>query len=212
MSKIKILGLAFLISMSTCEISQAAQVSDFNIHGWENLTDSRKIAVQKGIDSIPSEIGQLHKLLSGDVYLVNGMLYFDGEIDPDLQGVYWHESRDIDLSMLDCWTDIDVSTATTHEFGHFVYFQSYVWWSDESKKQLETDYNYWKQYSDDCSDTEETFAFLYSMYRGVGGKYLSQASIDMVKEAEEICNWYYNELKDSDFEFGPGMGAPVLSR
>ena len=210
--EIKTLSLALFMILVMGNIAQGAQLEDINLHGWDSLTDERKQAFQRGIRDIPDEIVKLHQMMGAGVYLVDGMLYFGGEVDPNLQGVYWHESRDIDLSVSSYWTTEDISITTAHEFGHFVYFQTYAFWSEEARNQLEKDYKYWKKYVDEFTDIEEAFAVLYSMYRGAPRYYLSQDCIKMIEDAEKMCRWIYeSKLEDSEFEFGPGMEVPDIN-
>lgn len=200
--------MACMLLAAAAGTAQAAQAEDVRKQGWEVLPEDKKEAFREGIKQIPDEVVELHRLEGARVVFVDGLLCPNGgDGDPRVKGLYWHDDKKIELAISSNWSNSEISTAAAHEFGHFLYFQTYIFWTEEEKAQLAAEYNYWKQYSYDCADIEETFAVLYSMYRGSGEQYLSDACKAMLGGAEQDCAWLVERKTKGgpSWEFGPGM-------
>ena len=203
--------MAGMLSAAATGTAQAAQAEDVRKQGWEALPEDRKEAFRTGIAQIPDEVVELHRIEGARVVFVDGLLCPNGgDGDPRVKGLYWHDDKKIELAVSSNWSNAEISTAAAHEFGHFLYFQTYMFWTEEEKAQLEAEYDYWKQYSFDCTDREETFAVLYSMYRGFSGQFLSEECKAMLSGAEQDCVWLVERKTQGSpsWGFGPGMEMP----
>lgn len=192
-------------------VAQAAEISDLlPMAGWDALPQDVRGYFEEGIQGIPDEVMKLYKFKGGEVNFVDeAPLAPDGQEDPAVRGLYWINDHKIELAVGDTWEPADMQVTVAHEFGHFLYAQTYSQWSRQSKEQLENEFVYWKQHTFECMDEKETFAYLYSLYRGINGQYLSQECIAMLQEAEDVCSWVYGRYSRGD-EIGPGIAPDWL--
>ena len=169
-----VLSAALACTMLT-QPAYAASVSDLNIRGWGSLSADTQASIEAGIVNIPDAVARYHKDMGAEVAFVHNRLRPNGGPENEnTKGLYWHRTSNIEICIMEKWDPLQYYQTVTHELGNFLYFKTYPLWSQEMKDQLETQFQYWKPYSEECPDKEETFAFLYAMYRAYGSPYLSE--------------------------------------
>lgn len=206
--KISILFISLIISLfDLCNISYGAIVKDVEIHWYESKSEDIKYIIDYSLSIIPNDVLKYYNKLDGEIYLIDGPLYNKYQYDNvnnDTIGLYLSHSNEIAIRT-DVLLDIDssdvYSRAILHEFGHFLYNKTYLYLHDESKNKVKENYEYYKNYNPACYNEDETFAELYSWYLSGNTKMLDNDTIEMYKEAENICSILLNY----DIEQGPGM-------
>ena len=184
---IKTLLLSSIVTIFAVTPTHAAILDEFNIIGFDQLSDEMKDRIRTGIELIPQEILDLHKSKGGKIVFKDEVLDENGN---NVSGLYWLSGPDE--------TDIWINTGITdqcnssyhsegrtlcHELGHFIHD---VWkpnMSEHDKELLQSRYKYWSQYTDTCYDVDETFAFLYSEY--TFNERLTDDELQLIKSAEE---------------------------
>lgn len=206
----KIVLLVTLSCMVFSQTSFAASVYDMDIEGWETLSADTQSKIENGIKPIPDSVTKYHKWCKAKLSFVNDILSPDGYENEKIKGVYYIRNSNIEISTMDTWNPDFIYETVTHELGHFLYSKTYSLWSAKSKEQLDTQFEYWNQYSPECYNKEETFAFLYAMYRAYNSPYINMECKDMINEAEKICDKLYEISTDeSGIEIGPGTAEQI---
>lgn len=200
----KILMSAAAVCILSTGTAYAAEITDITMFGWEALPQETRGYFEAGIKDIPDEVIKLYALKGGKVHFMDGVLASDGHEEPAVRGLYWIKDHKIELAVGEDREPAYIQITAAHEFGHFLYSMTYSQWSDQSKEQLKNNFAYWSQYTFDCTDERETFAYLYSMYRAINDPYLSRECIAMLQEAEDICSWTYSRFISGEV-IGPGM-------
>lgn len=206
--KISILFISLIISLfGLCNTSYGAIVKDVEIHWYESKSEDIKYIIDHSLSIIPNDVLKYYNKLDGEIYLIDGPLYNKYQYDNvnnDTIGLYFSHSNEIAIRT-DVLLNIDSSNvysrAILHEFGHFLYNKTYLYLYDESKNKVKENYEYYKNYNPACYNEDETFAELYSWYLSGNTKMLDNDTIEMYKEAENICSILLNY----DIEQGPGM-------
>lgn len=206
--KISILFISLIISLfGLCNTSYGAIVKDVEIHWYESKSEDIKYIVDHSLSIIPNDVLKYYNKLDGEIYLIDGPLYTKYQYDNvnnDTIGLYLSHSNEIAIRT-DVLLNIDSSNiysrAILHEFGHFLYNKTYLYLYDESKNKVKENYEYYKNYNPACYNEDETFAELYSWYLSGNTKMLDNDTIEMYKEAENICSILLNY----DIEQGPGI-------
>lgn len=206
--KINILFISLIISLfGLCNTSYGAIVKDVEIHWYESKSEDIKYIIDHSLSIIPNDVLKYYNKLDGEIYLIDGPLYNKYQYDNvnnDTIGLYFSHSNEIAIRT-DVLLNIDSSNvysrAILHEFGHFLYNKTYLYLYDESKNKVKENYEYYKNYNPACYNEDETFAELYSWYLSGNTKMLDNDTIEMYKEAENICSILLNY----DIEQGPGM-------
>ena len=206
--KISILFISLIISLfGLCNTSHGAIVEDIKINGYESESEDIKYIVDHSLSIIPNDVLKYYNKLDGEIYLIDGPLYNKYQYDNvnnDTIGLYLSHSNEIAIRT-DVLLNIDSSNiysrAILHEFGHFLYNKTYLYLHDESKNKVKENYEYYKNYNPACYNEDETFAELYSWYLSGNTKMLDNDTIEMYKEAENICSILLNY----NIEQGPGM-------
>ena len=206
--KISILFISLIISLfGLCNTSYGAIVKDVEIHWYESKSEDIKYIVDHSLSIIPNDVLKYYNKLDGEIYLIDGPLYTKYQYDNvnnDTIGLYLSHSNEIAIRT-DVLLNIDSSNiysrAILHEFGHFLYNKTYLYLYEESKNKVKENYEYYKNYNPACYNEDETFAELYSWYLSGNTKMLDNDTIEMYKEAENICSILLNY----DIEQGPGI-------
>lgn len=206
--KISILFISLIISLfGLCNTSYGAIVKDVEIHWYESKSEDIKYIIDHSLSIIPNDVLKYYNKLDGEIYLIDGPLYNKYQYDNvnnDTIGLYLSHSNEIAIRT-DVLLNIDSSNiysrAILHEFGHFLYNKTYLYLYEESKNKVKENYEYYKNYNPACYNEDETFAELYSWYLSGNTKMLDNDTIEMYKEAENICSILLNY----DIEQGPGM-------
>lgn len=206
--KISILFISLIISLfGLCNTSYGAIVEDIKINGYESESEEVRDIIDHSLSIIPNDVLKYYNKLDGEIYLIDGPLYNKYQYDNvnnDTIGLYLSHSNEIAIRT-DVLLNIDSSNiysrAILHEFGHFLYNKTYLYLHDESKNKVKENYEYYKNYNPACYNEDETFAELYSWYLSGNTKMLDNDTIEMYKEAENICSILLNY----DIEQGPGM-------
>lgn len=206
--KISILFISFIISLfGLCSISYGSITEDVEVHGYESESEDVKYIICHSLSIIPDDVLKYYNKLDGEIYLIDGPLYDKYQYDNvnnDTIGLYFSHSNEIAIRT-DVLLDIDSSNvynrAILHEFGHFLYNKTYLYLYEESKNKVKENYEYYKNYNPACYNEDETFAELYSWYLSGNIKMLDSDTIEMYKEAENICSILIN----NNIEQGPGM-------
>ncbi len=207
-----VLSAALACTMLT-QPAYAASVSDLNIRGWAAFLLIPRRALRRGSSISLTPLRNTIRTWGAEVAFVHNRLRPNGGPENEnTKGLYWHRTSNIEICIMEKWDPLQYYQTVTHELGNFLYFKTYPLWSQEMKDQLETQFQYWKPYSEECPDKEETFAFLYAMYRAYGSPYLSEECMQMIRDAEEICTKLYNaDLEGLDISVGPGVIGKVRS-
>lgn len=206
--KISITFIILFISLFIiCDISYGAIVEDIKINGYESESEDIKYIIDHSLSIIPNDVLNYYNKLDGEIYLIDGPLYNKYQYDNvnnDTIGLYLSHSNEIAIRT-DVLLNIDSSNiysrAILHEFGHFLYNKTYLYLYEESKNKVKENYEYYKNYNPACYNEDETFAELYSWYLSGNTKMLDNDTIEMYKEAENICSILLNY----DIEQGPGI-------
>lgn len=206
--KISILFISLIISLfGLCNTSYGAIVKDVEIHWYESKSEDIKYIIDHSLSIIPDDVLKYYNKLDGEIYLIDGPLYNKYQYDNvnnDTIGLYFSYNNEIAIRT-DVLLNIDSSNvysrAILHEFGHFLYNKTYLYLYDESKNKVKENYEYYKNYNPACYNEDETFAELYSWYLSGNTKMLDNDTIEMYKEAENICSILLNY----DIEQGPGI-------
>ena len=206
--KISILFISLIISLfGLCNTSYGAIVEDIKINGYESESEEVRDIIDHSLSIIPNDVLKYYNKLDGEIYLIDGPLYNKYQYDNvnnDTIGLYLSHSNEIAIRT-DVLLNIDSSNiysrAILHEFGHFLYNKTYLYLHDESKNKVKENYEYYKNYNPTCYNEDETFAELYSWYLSGNTKMLDNDTIEMYKEAENICSILLNY----DIEQGPGI-------
>lgn len=206
--KISIVFIILFISLFiVCDISYGAIVEDIKINGYESESEEVRDIIDHSLSIIPDDVLNYYNKLNGEIYLINGPLYdkyqYD-DINNDTIGLYFSYDNEIAIRT-DVLLDIDssdvYSRAILHEFGHFLYNKTYLYLYEESKNKVKENYEYYKNYNPTCYNEDETFAELYSWYLSGNTKMLDNDTIEVYKEAENICSILLN----NNIEQGPGI-------
>lgn len=205
--KINILFISLIISLfGLCNTSYGAIVEDIEIHGYESESEEVRDIIDHSLSIIPDDVLKYYNKLDGEIYLIDGSLYNKYQYDNvnnDTIGLYFSHSNKI-VIRTDVLLNIDSSNvysrAMLHEFGHFLYNKTYLYLYNESKNKVKDNYEYYKNYNSACYNEDETFAELYSWYLSGNTKMLDNDTIEMYKEAENMCSI----LIDNNIEQGPG--------
>lgn len=206
--KISIIFIAIIISLfAVCDISYGATIENVEIHGYESESEEVKYIIDHSLSIIPNDVLKYYNKLDGEIYLINGSLYNKYQYDnvnDDTIGLYFSYNNEIAIRT-DVLLNIDSSNvysrAILHEFGHFLYNKTYLYLNEESKNKVKENYKYYKNYNPACYNEDETFAELYSWYLSGNTKMLNNDTIEIYKEAENICSILIN----NNIEQGPGM-------
>ena len=206
--KINIIFIALIISLfAVCDISYGAIIENVEIHGYESESEEVKYIIDHSLSIIPDDVLKYYNKLNGEIYLINGSLYNKYQyynVNNDTIGLYFSYNNEIAIRT-DVLLNIDSSNvysrAILHEFGHFLYNKTYLYLNEESKNKVKENYEYYKNYNPACYNEDETFAELYSWYLSGNTKMLNNDTIEMYKEAENICSILIN----NNIEQGPGM-------
>lgn len=206
--KINIIFIALIISLfAVCDISYGATIENVEIHGYESESEEVKYIIDHSLSIIPDDVLKYYNKLNGEIYLINGSLYNKYQYDNvnnDTIGLYFSYNNEIAIRT-DVLLNIDSSNvysrAILHEFGHFLYNKTYLYLNEESKNKVKENYEYYKNYNPACYNEDETFAELYSWYLSGNTKMLNNDTIEIYKEAENICSILIN----NNIEQGPGM-------
>lgn len=200
---IKKIGVfAFTFSIMTNTVF-AADTNNIRIHNINSFPNETIKQIDNVISLLPDSVVNYYNECGGDVYLINGPLTRDGVLSPDILGLYYFNTSDIyiraDNEIVNNPSH-SLINSTLHEFGHFLYTKLYSLLSDESKQTLTNNYNYYSKYNGRCYNENETFAEMYSWYRGNMSD-VDDKTISLYQEAEYICKTLY----DLDVtEIGPG--------
>ena len=188
-------------------ISYGATIENVKVHDYEQESDNVKYIIENSLSIIPDDILEYYNKLNGEIYLINGTLhdkYPYDNIDDNTIGLYNSYSNEIAIRT-DVLLDMDYSNtysrAVLHEFGHFLYNKTYLYLYEDSKNKVKENYDYYKNYSPACYSEDETFAELYVYYLSGNTKMIDSDTIEIYKEAENICFILLNY----DIEQGPGM-------
>ena len=161
--------MIILAILCLCFPSHAATMEDIRAEGTCTLEEWSLIV----IDRIPVEVVRLHQLKGGRVTFIEGPLEkkFD-YFTPTVLGLYHFRSKHIYVRV---WHDTDKGYGHTlaHEYGHFLYHETYTSWPAWVKECI-------GRYCQ--GDIDENFAESYAQYCTSGSLWAS----DLTAAMEEI--------------------------
>lgn len=193
-----------IIYLSTFSINVAA--SEINISGLNELPEEYQNNINGMLDSISDGVIDLYNITGGTVYFKQALLDDGTGENLNIMGLYFPESSDIHIRSDEYSISKSgtlISKITAHEIGHFVYHKAYLFLSPESKDVLLSCFNYWKNYSPECYNEDETFAVMYS-WKKTGMGYLTRDVQLMIAEAENICGGLALHIEKNGNDIGPG--------
>lgn len=88
---IKTLLLSSIVTIFTATPTHAAILDEFNIIGFDQLSDEMKDRIRTGIELIPQEILDLHKSKGGKIVFKDEVLDENGN---NVSGLYWLSGPD----------------------------------------------------------------------------------------------------------------------
>lgn len=192
-----------LISTVFSVPAMAVELENINISGYEMLTEETKLEIGKDLEKIPQFVFDYYKKEGGKIEFIDEELHSEDHSGDSIKGLYYINNHKIQIRA-DMETqnnpNTSISKALLHEIGHFLYHEVLPYTSEVSRETIKREFAYWKQYSPNCYNEDETFAWMYAIYYE-GSIRLSNNAQEMFKEVEERCT----DLLAYDGEKGPGM-------
>ena len=166
----------------------AGDLSMLIVVGAENASEEFTATINDSISKIPDHILDYHKKFGATVSFSRSNLQ---GYDNTIAGIYYYDgdSRyDVMIRTDEAFYAnyrFDLATTLPHEIGHFVWdiaFRDSA--SEEDRRILKEQYDFWKNYRFDCKNQEETFAALYVTHLNYPEN-LSEEVNDMFDRCEE---------------------------
>ena len=201
------LSLLTITSTMTAPVPAfAADISQISVTGIDNISQETQLKINDAFKNISDDVIRLYNAVGGEVNFVDELLDRGMGKQQDLMGLYFLYDSDIQVRADDA-TENNPNTYIPgnlmHEIGHFIYHKAVPFLSDESKTELQACYDYWKQYSPECYNEDETFATMYAWDKA-GMNDLDESTLAMIREAESICGVLAEHMENGQ-EVGPGI-------
>lgn len=221
------LSASLALAPSTSYAATFQQANVINYDMYQNTFPIYQAIAESILSYVPDEVLLYHQKLGKTVTFIDKMpeySYKNASLDPNtVIGAYTIQNGDIELLCPEISVTINHVLAPTHEFGHFIYYQSHKYWTKEMASKLVKLHQIMTKIDPyECYNIEETFAVVYANLKNAQRNIDTGAAPgfdfspditydtliaeygDLFENAEDIIRRLYNEEEPEIYLKGPG--------